>query len=106
MSSPTIAAAAPVPLFDRWRASARAVAADFRLDAGLIAMFVASRVVVVGAALVAEYLIPRNPALNPGADGPILRSLTSWDGWYYLGLVANGYQADPVAGGYTNVAFP
>ena len=106
MSSPTIAAAAPVSLLDRWRAGARAVTADFRLDAGLIAIFIASRVLVVAAALVAEYFLPRNPALNPGADGPILRSLTSWDGWYYLGLVANGYQAEPVAGAYTNVAFP
>jgi hypothetical protein len=82
MSSPTIAAAAPVPLLDRWRFGARALVADFRLDAGLITIFVASRIIVVGAALVAEYFIPRNPALNPGADGPILRSLTTWDGWW------------------------
>jgi hypothetical protein len=106
MSSPTIAAAASVPPLDRWRAGARALAADFRLDAGLITIFVASRVVVLFAALVAEYLIPRNPGLDPGADGPILRSLTSWDGWYYLGIVDNGYQAAPVAGAYSNVAFP
>ena len=106
MSSPTIAAAASVPLLDRWRAAGRALAADFRLDAGLIAIFIASRIVIVAAAVVAEYLIPRNPALTPGADGPILRSLTSWDGWYYLGIVADGYQAAPVAGAYTNVAFP
>ena len=106
MSSPTIAAAAPVPLLDRWRAGARALAAEFRLDAGLITIFVASRVVILFAALVAEYLIPRNPGLIPGADGPILRSLTSWDGWYYLGIVRDGYQAAPVAGAYTNVAFP
>jgi len=106
MSSPTIAAAAPVPLLDRWRFGARALVADFRLDAGLITIFVASRIIVVGAALVAEYFIPRNPALNPGADGPILRSLTTWDGWWYLGIVANGYHADPVVGAYSNVAFP
>jgi hypothetical protein len=106
MSSPTIAAAAQTPVLDRWRARARVLASHFRLDAGLIAIFVASRIVVLGAALVAEYLIPRNPALVPGADGPILRSLTTWDGWYYLGIVANGYQADPVAGAYSNVAFP
>lgn len=106
MSSPTIAAAAPVPLQDRWRAGARALAAELRLDAGLVAVFVASRIAVVAAALVAEYLIPRNPGLNPGADGPILRSLTSWDGWYYLGIVADGYQAAPVVGAYTNIAFP
>ena len=101
-----MAATAPASLFDRWRAGAHAVAADFRLDPGLLAIFFASRIVVVGAALVAEYMIPRNPALDPGADGPILRSLTTWDGWFYLGIAGNGYQADPVAGAYSNVAFP
>jgi hypothetical protein len=106
MSSPTIAAAAPVPLLERWRAGARGVAEDLRLDAGLVVMFIASRIVVILAAFVAEYLIPRNPSLDPGTDGPLLRSLTSWDGWYYLGIVANGYQADPVAGAYSNIAFP
>ncbi len=44
--------------------------------------------------------------LDPGANGPILRSLTSWDGWYYLGIVRDGYQALPVSGAYANVAFP
>jgi hypothetical protein len=71
-----------------------------------VALFVASRVLIVLAAFVAEALIPRNPLLEPGADGPILRSLTSWDGWYYLGIVRDGYQADPVSGAYSNVAFP
>ncbi|HEY7701855.1 MAG TPA: mannosyltransferase family protein [Candidatus Limnocylindrales bacterium] len=106
MSSPTLAAARTAPLLDRWRSGARALAAEFRLDAGLIAIFIASRIVIVAAAIVAEYLIPRNPLLTPGADGPILRSLTSWDGWYYLGIAANGYEAAPVAGAYSNVAFP
>ena len=82
------------------------LADDLRLDAGLIAIFAASRFLIVVAAVVAETLIPRNPGLNPGADGPIIRSLTSWDGWYYLGIVSGGYQADPVAGAYSNVAFP
>ena len=57
------------------------------------------------AAVVAEALIPRNPALTPGADGPIMRSLTSWDGWYYLGIVAGGYHVDPVSGAYRDIAF-
>ena len=106
MSSPTLTAPAAVPLSDRWRSGIRTLANAFRLDAGLVAIFVASRVLIVVAAIVAEYLIPRNPGLNPGADGPILRSLTSWDGWYYLGIVAGGYQADPVVDAYSNVAFP
>lgn len=83
-----------------------ALATDLRPDAGLLALFVASRMLVVFAALVAEYVLPRNPSLVPGAGGPILTSLTSWDGWYYLGISAGGYQADPVAGAYSNVAFP
>ncbi len=106
MSSPTLTAAASAPTSQRWRSAARGLADVFRLDAGLVAIFVASRVVIVIAALVAEYFIPRNAALTPGADGPLLRSLTSWDGWYYLGIVGGGYQADPVAGAYSNVAFP
>ncbi len=84
----------------------RSLAADLRLDGGLVALFVASRVLLVLAAFVAEALIPRNPALEPGADGPLLRSLTSWDGWFYLGIVRDGYQAAPVADAYSNLAFP
>ena len=106
MSSPTLTAAASVPFSQRWRSGLRVLADDLRLDAGLIAIFAASRFLIVVAAVVAETLIPRNPGLNPGADGPIIRSLTSWDGWYYLGIVSGGYQADPVAGAYSNVAFP
>jgi hypothetical protein len=106
MSSPTLTAAASAPFSQRWRSGLRVLADDLRLDAGLIAIFAASRFLIVVAAVVAETLIPRNPGLNPGADGPIIRSLTSWDGWYYLGIVSGGYQADPVAGAYSNVAFP
>jgi Mannosyltransferase (PIG-V) len=95
----------PMPALG-WRGRLSAIAGDLRLDAGLVAIFVASRVLVVIAAFVAEALIPRNPLLEPGADGPILRSLTSWDGWYYLGIVRDGYQADPVSGAYANIAFP
>jgi hypothetical protein len=89
-----------------WRERLSAIALELRLDGGLVALFVASRLIIVVAAFVAEALIPRNPLLDPGADGPILRSLTSWDGWYYLGIVRDGYQADPVSGAYSNIAFP
>ena len=89
-----------------WRERLSAIALDLRLDGGLVALFVASRLIIGVAAFVAEALIPRNPLLDPGADGPILRSLTSWDGWYYLGIVRDGYQADPVSGAYSNIAFP
>lgn len=88
-----------------WRDRLGAIAGELRLDGGLVALFVASRLLILVAAFVAEALIPRNPLLEPGADGPILRSLTSWDGWYYLGIVREGYQADPVSGAYSNIAF-
>lgn len=68
-------------------------------------MFVASRLLIVVAAVIAEQLIPRNPALVPGADGPLLRSLTSWDGWYYLGIARDGYHIDPISGAYRDIAF-
>jgi len=100
-SSLTVPALAP-----RWRERLTAFVADIKLDRGLVATFIASRLLIVAAAVVAETLIPRNPGLIPGADGPLLRSLTSWDGWYYLGIARDGYHAAPVVGAYTNVAFP
>lgn len=78
---------------------------DFRLDAGVVAMFLVSRLLLVVAAIIAEELIPRNPALIPGADGVILRSLTSWDGWFYLGIARDWYHVDPVSGAYRDIAF-
>jgi hypothetical protein len=87
------------------RARAGVLASDLRLDGGVVAMFVASRLLLVVAAIVAETLIPRNPALVPGDGAPILTSLTSWDGWYYLGIARDGYHADPVSGAYRDVAF-
>ena len=39
----------------------------------------------------AEQIVDRNPALTTGDGAPILRSLTSWDGWWYLGIVRDGY---------------
>jgi hypothetical protein len=95
----------PMPALG-WRERVGDLAVELRLDGGLIALFVASRLLIVIAAFIAEALIPRNPLLDPGADGPILRSLTSWDGWYYLGIVRDGYQADAVSGAYSNIAFP
>jgi hypothetical protein len=89
-----------------WRGRLRGLVDELWLDGPVVAMFAVSRLLVVAAAFVAETLIPRNPALDPGADGPILRSLTSWDGWYYLGIARDGYQALPVSGAYANVAFP
>jgi hypothetical protein len=81
------------------------LAATLGLDRGVILAFVLSRLIVLVAAFVAEGLLPRNPALTGGDAAPILRSLTSWDGWYYLGIVREGYHVNPVAGEYRDVAF-
>jgi hypothetical protein len=102
MASPSTAVGATPATI---QARARSIADDLRLDGGVVAMFVVSRLLVLAAAIVAETLIPRNPALTPGADGSILRSLTSWDGWYYLGIVRDGYHVDPVSGAYRDIAF-
>jgi mannosyltransferase PIG-V len=67
--------------------------------------FIASRLIIVFAAVIAENLLPRNPTLTSGDPGPILRSLSSWDGWYYLGIASQGYHAAPVAGQYHDYAF-
>lgn len=69
------------------------------------AAFLGSRLVVLGAALVAENLVSRNPTLSSGAAGPLLRSLTSWDGWWYLGIVRDGYHASPLVTGHHDYAF-
>ncbi len=83
----------------------RVGSASFGLDRRIVWAFVVSRLLVVVAAVIAEGLIIRNPALVGGASGPILRSLTSWDGWYYLGIVRDGYHAAPVSDAYGDVAF-
>ncbi len=75
------------------------------LDRSLVVVFVVSRLLVVLAALAAETLIIRNPSLTSGDGAPVLRSLTSWDGWFYLGIVRDGYHAAAVTGGYHDYAF-
>lgn len=88
-----------------WRARLVEFADLFRLDQTIVGAFVVSRLLVVVAAIVAEYFIIRNAALIPGDGAPILKSLTSWDAWYYLGVVREGYHADPVSGLYRDTAF-
>jgi hypothetical protein len=72
---------------------------------GLVVVVVASRLVVLLAALVGENLVARNPLLTAGDGGPVVRSLTSWDGWWYLGIVRDGYHAAPLDGAYHDYAF-
>lgn len=71
----------------------------------LLAAIVGSRAIVLIAAALAEVVPWRNPALTSGDGAPLLRSLTSWDGWWYLGIVRDGYHAAPLVDGYRDVAF-
>jgi hypothetical protein len=67
--------------------------------------FVASRALVLATAVAAEAWVGRNPRLTSGSDAPLLRSLTAWDGWWYLGIARDGYSAAPLAGQGPNLAF-
>jgi hypothetical protein len=75
------------------------------VDKTLVAAIVGSRLIVLVAVWLAEHVDWRNPALTSGSDQPILRSLTSWDGWWYLGIARDGYHAAPLAGAYHDYAF-
>ena len=72
---------------------------------GLIGVVALSRAIVVLAAFLAEHLVARNPALTSGDGAPLLRSLTSWDGWWYLGIARDGYHVQPIVDGYHDYAF-
>ena len=71
----------------------------------LIVVAVGSRAIVLLAAWVAEKFVARNPNLVPGDSAPLLQSLTSWDGWWYLGIVRDGYHSQALIGGYHDYAF-
>lgn len=71
----------------------------------LIVVVAISRAIVVAAALLAEQVVGRNPLLTSGDGAPILRSLTAWDGWWYLGVARNGYHVQPIVGSYHDYAF-
>ncbi len=58
----------------------------------------ASHLIVPLAAFAAEHLVARNPKLVPGSGIPLLSSLTSWDGWWCLGIARNVHPAAPISG--------
>ena len=105
-SAPTHDLAAPEPSSRSWLTRAGVALSAFGLDRWLVGIFLLSRLLVVGAALAAEQFVARTPGFQPGAAGPLLSSLTSWDGFYYLDIVRHSYSAVPVAGEYMNIAFP
>ena len=83
----------------------RGVGVALAIDRPLVTAFVLSRLVVLLAAVAAEYLLARNPLLTSGDAAPLLRSLTSWDGMYYLGIARDGYHAAAVSGADHDYAF-
>jgi hypothetical protein len=88
-----------------------------RMDRGILVRLVllalASRLLVLGVAAVAE----RTGAPSMGearsatgtqlrqTDTPLLASLTAWDGFYYVDIAQRGYAAGPVNGPYPNTVF-
>lgn len=84
--------------------TARARVLELKWALPLVAIVLGSRAVVLAAAVVAETIVERNPRLVPGDDAPILRSLTAWDGAWYLGIARDGYHVQAI-GGYHDYAF-
>jgi hypothetical protein len=75
-----------------------------------VLVFLVARLIVVACAVGVEALATPEAGGPAGSvrvvtDRPILSSLTSWDGVYYLGIAADGYQAGPVNGPYPEVVF-
>jgi hypothetical protein len=71
----------------------------------VVAGFVLSRAIILAAALASELGLARNPQLTSGDPGFLLRPLTSWDGWWYLGIARDGYHLAALQGTYHDYAF-
>jgi hypothetical protein len=67
--------------------------------------YIVGRLVVLVAAVFSETLLIRNPTLTSGDGSFLLRALTSWDGWWYLGIARDGYHLAPIQGPYHDYAF-
>ena len=71
----------------------------------ILAAYAGSRLLVLLAAILAETVVGRNPRLVPASGGPLLSSLTTWDGWWYLQIARDGYHSAPLSGQYHDYAF-
>lgn len=76
----------------------------------ILVVFVIARLLVLICALGAEAVVAPDPYGPAGSrlqatDRFLLESLTSWDGVYYVGIAADGYQPGPVNGPYPEVVF-
>ena len=100
-SEPASAAAQPAATGLR----ARVATVSRALPRPVLVAYAGSRILVGLAAVVADTVVSRNPLLVPGSGGPIVSSLTTWDGWWYLGIARNGYHVAPLSGQYHDYAF-
>jgi hypothetical protein len=91
----------------RSRESLRVDPATLRRYAPVIAAFAVSRLVILVAALLVEAgVFVTNPRLLHGDAAPILRSLTTWDGDWFVGIARNGYHVEAFGDtGYHDYAF-
>jgi uncharacterized membrane protein len=76
-----------------------------RAAAAILAAFVGSRLAILVAAVFAETGPFTNPTLTSGDYSPLLRSLTSWDGWWYLSVARDGYHTESIQAAYHDYAF-
>jgi hypothetical protein len=98
----------PLPAtLTRSRGFPRVEPATVRRYAPLVAAFAVSRVVIAVAALLVEAgVFVTNPRLVHGDPAPILRSLTTWDGDWFVGIARNGYHLEAFgSAGYHDYAF-
>ena len=98
----------PLPAtLTRSRGALRVEPQTLRRYAPLIAAFAVSRLVIAVAALLVEAgVIVTNPRLLHGDPAPILRSLTTWDGDWFVGIARNGYHLEAFGDtGYHDYAF-
>ena len=98
----------PLPAtLTRSRGRLRVEPEALRRYAPLIAAFAVSRFVILAAAILVEagaFVV--NPRLLHGDPAPILRSLTTWDGDWFVGIARNGYHVEAFGDtGYHDYAF-
>ena len=98
----------PLPAsLTRSRGFPRVEPETLRRYAPVIAAFVVSRLVIAMAAILVEagtFVV--NPRLTHGDPAPILRSLTTWDGDWFVGIARNGYHLEAFGDtGYHDYAF-
>jgi hypothetical protein len=70
----------------------------------LFGIFAASRLIVLVVAALVEPNIPMQPG-GSASTAPILQSLTSGDGFWYVGIAASGYHLEPLKGAFHDYVF-